>query len=197
MRMDMSCMRARAKERHMAKIIRVSFAAAGILSALATSAYAHTGVDATVGFAPGFLHPLTGLDHLAAMIAVGLLAVRMGGRALWALPLMFVSFMGLGGAFGMAGITMPLVEMVIMLSAAIFALLVLVPKRFSLALATALTGFFAFAHGMAHGIEMPENAVGLLYATGFAITTATLHGAGMAIGFALGVGAPKPALDKA
>src|SRR5689334_20763007 len=88
--------------------IRSAAALAAIL--LPTAAWAHPGHDATVGFAAGFVHPVTGIDHVLAMIAVGLFAANLGGRALWAVPLSFVSVMALGGALGVAGVAVPFVE---------------------------------------------------------------------------------------
>jgi urease accessory protein len=180
----------------MATILKTAAVTTAVLSAFATSATAHTGMGVTMGFAHGFIHPLTGIDHLAAMFAAGLLAVRLGRRALWAVPAMFVSFMAVGGALGMAGIMMPSVELVIMLSAAVFAVMVLAPRRFPAALAMVLTGFFAVAHGMAHSAEMPDSANAFLYAAGFVLATALLHCAGIATGFALGLARRRPAFNR-
>jgi urease accessory protein len=186
----------KSKEQHMARVLKTAALTTALFGAFTVTASAHTGVGATMGFAHGFLHPLTGLDHVAAMFAVGLLAVRLGSRALWAVPLMFVSFMAVGGALGLGGVMMPAVELIIMLSAAVFAVMVLAPKRFPVALAMVLTGFVAIAHGMAHGAEMPESASGFLYGAGFVLVTALLHCAGIAAGFALGFATRRPALDK-
>jgi urease accessory protein len=189
-------MRAEAKERHMAKLIFTASLTTATFMTLATAAEAHVGQGATTGLAHGFMHPLSGLDHMAAMVAVGMLAVRLGRRALWVVPALFVAFMALGGALGLEGVMMPQVEMVILLSSAVFAAMILAGPRFPQALALTLTGFLALAHGMAHGAEMPGNIGGIAYASGFLLATAFLHGAGLAIGTALKLSPAQAALDK-
>jgi urease accessory protein len=147
------------------------------------AALAHTGTGAHEhGFTFGFLHPLGGLDHLLAMIAVGLLAARLGGRALWLVPLSFVTLMAAGGAVGFAEIRVPFVELLI--AASVIVLGTLLAFRANLPLATAITiaGFFAIFHGQAHGTELPAGQPPLPYAAGFLIATALLHVAGIAIG---------------
>ena len=147
------------------------------------AALAHTGTGAHEhGFAYGFLHPLGGLDHLLAMIAVGLLAAHLGGRALWLVPLSFVALMAFGGAIGFAEIRVPYVELLI--AASVFVLGVLVAFRTSMPLITAMliAGFFAIFHGHAHGAELPVGSSPFPYAAGFLLATALLHAAGIAIG---------------
>jgi urease accessory protein len=149
---------------------------------LPTAAWAHPGHDATIGFAAGFVHPVTGLDHVLAMIAVGLFAANLGGRALWMVPLSFVSVMALGGALGVAGIAVPFVEAGIAISVIVLGLAVAFRWKAPVAGAMALVGLFAIFHGHAHGAEMPANAAGLEYGLGFILATALLHGAGITLG---------------
>ncbi len=150
---------------------------------LPQAALAHTGAGAHGhGFTSGFLHPLGGLDHLLAMIAVGLFAAHLGGRALWLVPLAFVALMALGGAAGFAGVALPFVELAIALSVVVFGLLVAFRTRLPLAAAMTLVGIFAIFHGHAHGAELPAGQSALTYAAGFLIATALLHAAGIAIG---------------
>jgi urease accessory protein len=143
---------------------------------------AHTGLHTTADFAHGFTHPLFGLDHLLAMIAVGLWAVQLGGRALWAVPASFVGVMALGGALGMAGVPLPLIEPGIMGSVLLFGLLVTFAVKMPLWASAAVVGLFALFHGHAHGAEMGADTNGLLYALGFMLGTALLHAAGLATG---------------
>jgi len=152
-----------------------------------TFALAHTGVGATHGFAHGFAHPVTGLDHVMAMVTVGILAWQMGGRALWAVPASFVALMALGTAGGVMGVDMPFVELGIALSVVVLGAAVALDIRAPLALAMGVVGFFALFHGHAHGAEMPENAGGLAYGAGFMLATAALHLAGIGIGLVIGL----------
>lgn len=158
-----------------------------LLPILAPSlAFAHTGVGATHGFEHGFLHPLTGLDHMLAMVAVGLLAARIGGRALWAVPASFLLLMLAGGALGMAGLDLPYVEIAIALSVVVLGGAVALGASLPLAAAMTLAGGFALFHGHAHGSEMPETMSGLSYAAGFLAATALLHLSGIALGLGIG-----------
>jgi urease accessory protein len=149
---------------------------------VSSAAYAHTGVGATTGFAHGFLHPISGLDHVLAMVAVGLYATHLGGRALWLVPLSFVTMMAVAGAAGMAGLELPLVEIGIGLSVVVLGAVVAFGLHLPTVAAMALVGFFAIFHGHAHGAEMPESGSGVEYAVGFVIATATLHAAGIGLG---------------
>jgi urease accessory protein len=146
---------------------------------------AHTGVGATHGFSHGFFHPLTGLDHLCAMIAVGLWAAQLGGRALWTVPLTFISVMAVGGAMGVAGVPMPFVEQGIAASVLILGLLIAAAINLPVTASAPIVGIFALFHGHAHGAEMPVSASGLSYGIGFILATAMLHAVG--IGFGIGV----------
>jgi urease accessory protein len=167
-------------------MVRSIFAVIAALIATSSAAHAHTGIGDTTGFAHGFLHPLSGIDHELAMIAVGLFAAHLGGRALWLVPLSFVSMMAVGGALGMAGVDLPFVELGIGLS--VVALGAAVAFRFDLPTGTAmgLVGFFAIFHGHAHGAEMPDTASGFAYGGGFVLATALLHVAGIALGVGIG-----------
>lgn len=148
-------------------------------------AYAHTGVGDVTGFAHGFAHPLSGLDHILAMVMVGLFAAQLGGRARWLVPMSFVSVMMLGGVLGLAGIAVPFVELGIGLSIVVLGGAVAFGLKVHVAAAMALAGFFAVFHGYAHGAEMPETASGLAYGAGFVLATATLHAAGLGLGLIL------------
>jgi len=152
-----------------------------ILMLGATPAFAHVGHGATESFMSGLAHPLSGLDHVAAMVAVGLWAALNGGRALWLWPASFVGVMLVGGALGMAGVGLPFVEPAILASVVAIGLMVTLAVNVPVALGAAVVGVFALFHGYAHGTE----AMGLQgagYMAGFAIATAVLHLAG--IGFA-------------
>ncbi len=149
-------------------------------------AFAHTGIGQTVGFAHGFTHPVSGLDHVLAMILVGVLALQLGGRALWLVPTTFVSVMAIGGALGMMGISVPFVEAGIAFSVIVLGAVVALGIRAPLAIAAGVVGLFAIFHGHAHGSEMPAAAAGIAYAAGFMLATSVLHIAGIAIGYLIG-----------
>ena len=151
---------------------------------MASPALAHTGVGGGSGFATGFGHPLGGLDHILAMVAVGFLAAQMGGRMLWALPLTFLGMMVVGGAVGMAGIGVPFVELGIVGSIIVFGAVIAFGRTLPLGAAVVLVGAFAIFHGHAHGTEMPADASGLAYGAGFLLATAILHAIGIGIGIA-------------
>jgi urease accessory protein len=163
---------------------RPALLAGALLIFAATSAQAHPGIGVAGGFGHGFAHPLGGLDHILAMIAVGLFAARLGGQALWLVPLSFVAMMIVGGAVGMAGSGLPLVEIGIGLSVVVLGLCAASGYRMPVSVAMAVAGVFALFHGHAHGAEMPESLSGLEYAAGFVLVTALLHAAGIAIGLA-------------
>ncbi len=142
----------------------------------------HPGHDLEWDFSAGFAHPLTGLDHLLAMVAVGLWAAQLGGRARWLLPSAFVTVLALGAAFARAGFVLPGVEP--MIAASVLALGLLIGTAASLPVyaSVALTGLFAFAHGWAHGAEMPATPGVLGYGLGFTAATLLLHLAGLGLG---------------
>jgi len=149
---------------------------------LTAALFAHTGHDA-LGFATGFTHPVFGLDHLLAMLSVGILSAQMGGRAIWTVPLTFVSFMLVGGVFGMLGIPFFSVEIAIALSVLLLGILIASNKKFPLFITMAGVGFFALFHGHAHGEEMPASAQPALYALGFVLGTFLIHLAGVFLGY--------------
>ena len=151
------------------------------LSLFAGTASAHTGDHGTLtGFAGGLAHPLLGLDHLFAMIAIGLWAAQQGGRALWAIPAAFVGAMVAGGVLAGSGIALPQVEAALALSVLALGLLVAARLHASLTAGMAIAAGFALFHGYAHGLEMPLAASPALYAAGFVLATACLHGTGIA-----------------
>lgn len=160
--------------------------AAAALTLLPQLAFAHTGVGDVHGFSHGFAHPLGGLDHLLAMVTVGIFAYQLGGRAIWAVPATFVALMAVGGALGISGVDVPFVELGIALSVVVLGLVVAFGVKAPLALAMALVGFFAIFHGHAHGAEMPADASGLAYGLGFMLATGLLHLAGIGLGMAIG-----------
>ena len=155
------------------------------LAGFAGVAEAHTGVGHTIGFMHGFLHPLSGLDHILAMIAVGLFAAQLGGKAFWAVPLAFVAMMVVGGALGMNGIGMPYVEFGIAASVIVLGAAVALDFNLPVSAAMGLIGFFAVFHGHAHGAELPVDAAAFTYGMGFVIATALLHCAGLGLGLAI------------
>lgn len=142
-------------------------------------AFAHTGLGHEAGFMHGFDHPIGGLDHILAMVAVGVFAFVLGGRALWLVPLSFVAMMIVGFALGTAQIDLPFVELGIALSSIVIGAAAAWGRPMPVAAAMGLVGVFAVFHGHAHGAEMPADASGLSYAAGFALSTALLHLSGI------------------
>ena len=163
----------------MKKTPRLSFGP--LLLILPGIAAAHPGHEAGAGFAAGVLHPLAGFDHLCALIAVGLLAGRMGGRAGIAVVVSFLAMLGGGIRSGLAGLELPLAEVVIAVSIVAVALLALRPPRRLPAATAALAGFFAVFHGHAHGAEAAEDTAWLAYSSGLLIASAALIAAGIAL----------------
>jgi urease accessory protein len=119
------------------------------------------------------------------MVAVGLWAAQMGGRAMWAVPLTFVGVMALGGVSGMAGVLLPFAEQGIVLSVLMLGVLIAAAIRFPLAASGVVVGLFALCHGHAHGAEMPGSISAMAYASGFLLSTALLHCVGMLFGLGL------------
>ena len=165
-------------------MLRVLSAAAA-LSLLAAPSLAHTGAGAGSGFAAGFAHPLFGLDHLLAMLAVGALGALLGGRAVWLVPAAFVVAMVAGGTLSLSGVALPMVETAIALSVVVLGALVAVNARVALGAGMAVVAAFAVFHGHAHGTELPSGLSAAGYAVGFALATALLHAAGIAVVAAL------------
>jgi urease accessory protein len=154
---------------------------AAILALGASAAYAHTGVGPTSTFLAGFAHPLGGLDHLLAMMAVGMFAAALGGRAFWAVPLAFLALMAIGGAIGAADAPLPFAALGVAFSVVALGLAVAFARTWSVGAAMAFVGVFALFHGHAHGTDMPLAAGALVYAAGFLTTTAILHLIGLAL----------------
>jgi urease accessory protein len=183
---DGSTRNARAREHWGARRSTGLSAPAVALLVTCHPALAHTGLEHTLSlaagsFAAGFTHPWTGLDHMLALLAVGLWAGLNGGRALWAWPAAFVGAMLAGGALGIAGVFVPLAEPGILASVVVLGLLVLTAARLPLALGAALVVLFAVLHGHAHGAELPDGAAAGAYMAGFALATALLHAIGIGI----------------
>jgi urease accessory protein len=164
--------------------LRFCLAALAILTP--TLAFAHGGVHGSQGFLSGFSHPVGGIDHILAMVAVGIFAASLGGRALWAVPLAFMGFMLVGGALGILGFPLPLVELGIALSIVVLGIAVAVQWDWPVMAAMAMAGLFAIFHGHAHGTEMPLDASELEYALGFVTATGLLHLAGIGLGVGIG-----------
>lgn len=153
---------------------------AGLLAAW--PAWAHEQAGQAAGFVTGMLHPVSGLDHVLAMVAVGLWGAQLGAPALWLLPVTFPLVMAFGGFLGLLGVPLPGVETGIALSAILLGTMVATQSRPPLWLAATVVGFFAIFHGHAHGTELPAGESGLLYSIGFVIVTGALHATGIAIG---------------
>ena len=150
----------------------------------AQMAQAHIHKGEGVSFISGFRHPISGLDHVVAMIAVGLWGAQLGAPAIWVLPVAFPLVMAIGGMLGLVGVPLPGTEIGIAASAILLGTAVTLRLRPPLALAAVLVGFFGIFHGYAHGSELPPGANGLLYSMGFVIATGCLHAVGITIGLA-------------
>ena len=151
---------------------------------LAPSAvFAHTGAGPADGIVHGLLHPVSGIDHIAAMAAVGLWAAQRGGRALWAVPLSFVTAMTAGSIAGAAGWAVPFVEPAIGASVLILGILIAAAARMSLSASCIVVGLCAVFHGHAHGTEIPGELSGLSYGAGFILSTLLLHAGGLIAGY--------------
>jgi urease accessory protein len=140
----------------------------------ATPAFAHAGH----GIASGLLHPFLGWDHLAAMLAVGAWGATLGARAVWAVPLAFVSAMIVGGLLGISGIELPFVETMILASVIVLAGFVFARVKMPVWSGMGIVGLFALAHGFAHGAEMPVLANAWVYGVGFVAATSLIHALG-------------------
>jgi len=163
--------------------IKIQFLATLLLFFITPLAFAHT--DAATlsgGFMSGFMHPLTGLDHVVAMVAVGLWGAFLGKPAIWILPIVFPLVMAFGGALGVAGVPIPYIETGIALSGLLLGLAVAFAMRPPIWVAAVIVGAFAIFHGHAHGAELPKATNPLVFSIGFVIGTGLLHLAGIAIG---------------
>jgi urease accessory protein len=170
----------------MNRLTRIIACAAVMGLALATPASAHTGVGAhSHGFAAGFLHPLMGLDHMLAMLGVGIWAAQLGKRATWLVPAAFVAVMTAGAGLALSGIAMPMVEFGIAGSVLVIGVLIALGTRLPVGVAMSLVGLFALFHGHAHGTELPGFTHPAAYGAGFVAATALLHVAGVGVALAL------------
>lgn len=145
-------------------------------------AFAHVGGHGDMGLVSGLSHPISGLDHVLAMVMVGLLASQVGGRATWLAPAAFVSAMVVGGVLGATGVPLRFFEVGIALSVVVLGFAVALSMRISTAIAVGLAALFAVFHGYAHGFETPDNANGVAYVAGFLATTSFLIGASLLVG---------------
>jgi len=168
------------------KRTRAAFLRAALLAIAAAPvvALAHEETGQAAGILAGLAHPVSGLDHVLAMIAVGLWGAVLGAPAIWVLPVAFPLVMALGGLLGLLGIPLPGVEIGIAVSAIVLGLMVLAEVRPALWLAAAIVAFFAVFHGHAHGRELPEGTSALLYSLGFVVATGLLHAVGIVLGVA-------------
>jgi len=165
---------------------KVSGLAMLLVPAMLGTADAHPGHRDVHGFVQGLVHPVSGVDHILAMVMVGVFAAQLGGRAIWLVPASFVAVMLLGGVLGVAGLHVPFLEFGIALSVLVLGSIVAFRLSAAVPAAMALVGCFALFHGFAHGAEIPETVGGLDYGLGFVAATVLLHAAG--VGFGLGTG---------
>jgi urease accessory protein len=152
------------------------------LALAAAPAEAHIRQGEASGFLSGLAHPVSGLDHIIAMVAVGLWGAQLGAPAIWLLPVAFPMVMAFGGFLGLIGVPLPGVEIGIALSGVLLGAVVLLEFKAPLWIAAALVGVFGLYHGHAHGAELPPGEDGLLYSLGFVLATGALHATGIAIG---------------
>ncbi len=155
-----------------------------LLLLAATPVWAHEQSGQAAGFVTGLQHPVSGLDHVLAMISVGLWGAQLGNPAVWLLPVVFPIVMAFGGFLGLVGIPLPGTEIGIAVSAILLGLMVALEARPPLWVAAGLVGFFGIFHGYAHGTELPAGENALLYSVGFVIATGCLHGVGIGLGVA-------------
>jgi len=148
----------------------------------AFAAQAHTEQSTGGGFLTGFLHPVTGVDHLLAMLAVGMWGAQLGMPAIWVLPVAFPLVMAIGGVLGIAGVPLPGAEPAIVLSVILLGAMIAFGRRPPLVLAAALVAFFAIFHGYAHGRELPNQANAVDFCAGFVLATGCIHLTGIGIG---------------
>lgn len=162
--------------------LAVKLAVPAIVLVWALPVHAHVERGQAAGFLTGLSHPISGWDHILAMVSVGLWGAQLGSPAIWMLPVTFPMVMAFGGMLGLIGILFPGVEVGIAISALALGIMVLGEIRPPLAVAAVLVGFFAVFHGHAHGTELPAGQSGLLYSMGFVIATGCLHALGITIG---------------
>lgn len=157
-----------------------------VFMTIAGPTFAHPGHETGTALTSGFLHPLGGVDHIAVMLAVGLFAATLKGRALWMVPAAFVGMMAVGAAAGFAGFAVPFMEFGIIASIIGIGAMIAIGRGMSPGLASGIVGLFAVFHGQAHAVEMPATFSAFEYVTGFVMATALLHGAGIAVTLGLG-----------
>ena len=157
-------------------------AAGLLLLCFAAAANAHSGEGVAGGFVSGFMHPLSGIDHLLAMVAVGIWGATLGRPLVWALPVAFPMLMVVGGVLGIAKVPLPYIEIGIAVSVVVLGLSIAAAWRAPVALAVGIVAVFGVFHGYAHGTELPQTAAPAAYAAGFVISTGLLHLTGIAIG---------------
>ena len=164
------------------KLLITSLVLAGLMAALPGQAAAHIVRGEAIGFVSGFLHPISGWDHIIAMVAVGIWGAQLGRPAIWALPVTFPLIMAVGGFLGLIGLKVPGSEIAIALSGVCLGAAVAFEWRPPLPAAAVLVGLFGLAHGYAHGAELPPGQNALLYSLGFVLATGLLHATGITIG---------------
>ena len=152
------------------------------LAVMAFSGMAQAHPGHVGGYLAGIAHPFTGLDHLLAMLAVGVWAAQLGGRAKWLVPASFIACMAVAASVGMSGIALPMVESGIATSVLLLGLLIAFSIKLPIALSASIVGLFAVFHGYAHGAEMPQLSTPWVYGIGFMLSTAALHGLGLLLG---------------
>ena len=149
---------------------------------ISSPALAHQETGSITGIVSGLKHPVSGMDHVLAMISVGLWGAQLGAPAVWVLPVAFPMVMAFGGMLGLMGVPLPGIEVGIAVSALVLGSMIFAEVRPPLWVAAVIVGFFAIFHGHAHGTELPAGSSGLLYSIGFVMATGTLHGVGITIG---------------
>jgi len=164
----------------------IRFGSVAVLAAFATPAFAHSGAEPHMhGFVAGLAHPLGGLDHMLAMIAVGIWSALAAERRVWIVPAVFVAAMLAGAGVAQAGVALPAVETAIAMSVVLLGALIAAGVRLPVGAGAAMIALFAIFHGHAHGSEATGTVAS--YMAGFAITTAVLHVSGIALGRAIAV----------
>lgn len=175
----------KSRGRHARRLVWAGGLAFLLLGAVAWPALGHENQVIEYGsFLAGLTHPVLGLDHLLAMVSVGIVSTIIGGRAIWTVPGTFVMMMAVGGLVGWAGLDVPaqLVELAIAASVILLGGAILLDRQLPVAGAMAAVAFFGFFHGFAHGSEIPEIADPLVYALGFMLGTILLHLTGVLVG---------------
>ena len=168
----------------MLRIKQTTWTALGAVLLLPSLALAHPGHDHT-GAAAGLMHPLSGVDHILAMLAVGIWAAQIGGRAIWVLPAAFVGTMIVGGAVGISGMEVGMTEQGILASVFVLSLMITIAAKLPVSVGVGIVALFAFCHGYAHGQEMPEGSSALTFGVGFVTATALLHAIGLGMAMVL------------